>query len=190
MFIASLPVRQIARGVIAASALGLFTAAASADDDNFEVRSRSQRAKCLRTAPVVFNGDIVAAAVATPSLSTLVALLQKANLVGALSGPGPFTVFAPTNDAFAKIPAAVLTPIGSNVDLLTAVLTYHVSSEHADPRVPRNPDDVSTLQGQTLFLQSPKGVPMINQSTTSCQAVKTTNGTVWVIDSVLLPQFR
>lgn len=190
MSAATSSVRKLAHAVIAITGMAVLAPAAWASDDNAERSSRSQRAKCLRTAPVVFNGDIVAAAVATPSLSTLVALLQKANLVGALSGPGPFTVFAPTNEAFAKIPAAVLAPIGANVNVLSSVLTYHVSSEHADPRVPRNPDDVTTLQGQTLFLQSPKGVPMINQSTTSCQAVKTTNGTVWIIDSVLLPQFR
>jgi uncharacterized surface protein with fasciclin (FAS1) repeats len=172
------------RTAIAAAALALAASAASASGGG------APRLDCLKTAPVEFSGTLVEAAVATPALSTLVALLQAANLVGALSGPGPFTVFAPTNDAFSKIPAPVLSAIGGDVGVLTAVLTYHVSAGYADPRVPRRPLETATLQGQTLFLAAPEGKPMINQSSTSCQAVKTSNGTVWVIDSVLLPQFR
>ncbi len=174
------------RAAVAVAALALAAGAASATTGG----SVAQRLECLKTAPVDFSGTLVEAAVATPALSTLVALLQAANLVGALSGPGPFTVFAPTNDAFAKIPAPVLSAIGGDIGVLSAVLTYHVTAGAADPRVPRRPLETATLQGQTLFLAAPEGKPMINQSTTACQAVKTSNGTVWVIDSVLLPQFR
>jgi uncharacterized surface protein with fasciclin (FAS1) repeats len=110
-------------------------------------------------------------------------------LVDALNGPGPLTVYAPTNAAFAAIPGAVLGAIGGDTAVLTAVLTYHVSAGIKDPRRPLYPLEVKTLQGQTVFFDFDKA-PQINQSTASCQAVRTTNGIVWIIDSVLLPQFK
>ena len=146
-------------------------------------------AECVRAAPVDFPGTIAEAAIATPALSTLVDLVVAADLVGALSQPGDLTVFAPTNDAFAAIPAPVLGAIGSDLGLLSAVLTYHVVAGPADPRtaVTRK---AATLQGQTLYTGFERGVgARINNSVAGCTAVRTTNGTVWVIDSVLLPQF-
>ena len=144
---------------------------------------------CRKTKLTDFEGTIVDAAIATPALSTLKDLVIAADLAGALSGAGPFTVFAPTNDAFAKIPGAVLSAIGSDKATLTSVLTYHVTPGHTDPRKSLWPREVKTLQGQTLFLDYDK-TPQINQSNATCQGVRTTNGVVWVIDSVLLPQFK
>lgn len=147
---------------------------------------------CATTPPVKVEGTIVDAAVATPALSTLVGAVVGAGLVDTLNSPGPFTVFAPTNDAFANIPASILTPIVGDVDLLTAVLTYHVvagANRHIDPRwVYRRAVEVETVQGQTLFFNR-NGGPQVNQSNVSCQPVHTSNGVVYVIDSVLLPQF-
>ncbi len=74
--------------------------------------------------------------------------------------------------------------------VLPAVLTYHVSPGTVDPRRPLLPE-VPTLQGQTLFVEYEKrNGPQVDQSKASCTGVRTSNGTVWVIDSVLLPQFR
>jgi len=143
---------------------------------------------CLRTPLVQFNGTIVDAAVATPALSTLTDLVVNAGLADALSAPGNLTVYAPTNDAFSKIPGDLLAAIGSDNDVLTAVLTYHVVNGSADPRRSPVPREVSTLQGQTVFLDYDNG-PQVNQSNAACQGVRTSNGTVWIIDSVLLPQF-
>ena len=146
--------------------------------------------QCARTALTVFDGTIVDAAIATPALSTLVSLVVAADLVGPLSAPGSLTVFAPTNDAFAKIPGPVLGAIGADTALLTSVLTYHVVGGAADPREP-GLREVSTLQGQSLFLEFERGTgPSVNQSVANCRGVKTTNGTVWIIDSVLQPQYR
>jgi len=145
---------------------------------------------CRHTQLTEFPGTIVDAAIATPPLSTLVSLVIAADLTGALSGKGPLTVFAPTNDAFAKVPAALLDLIGSDPKLLTKVLTYHVTSGTADPRRNLIPTQVHTLQGQTLFLAYDADGASVNQSVASCKGVKTTNGTVWLIDSVLLPQFK
>lgn len=144
-----------------------------------------------RHAPMVnFPGTIVDAAIATPELSTLVNLVVSANLVGALSAPGNLTVFAPTNDAFGKVPAPLLGLIGGDADLLTSVLTYHVSAGSVDPRRHLIPTQVKTLQGQTLFVGYDKDGASVNQSVAACKGVKTNNGTVWLIDSVLLPQFK
>ena len=146
--------------------------------------------KCRHTQLTEFPGTIVDAAVATPELSTLVSLVQSANLVGPLAGKGPLTVFAPTNDAFAKVPAPLLNLIGSDINLLTSVLTYHVSAGTADPRRSLIPSQVKTLQGQTLYVGYDADGASVNQSNAVCKGVKTTNGTVWLINSVLLPQFK
>ena len=146
--------------------------------------------ECRKTQAVHFDGTIVDAAVATPALSTLTSLVVAAGLADALSAPGNLTVFAPTNDAFGKIPAPVLGAIGGDLAVLTAVLTYHVVPGAADPRGPRK-TEVATLQGQTLFVGFERGTgASVNQSTADCTAVRTSNGTVWIVDSVLLPQFR
>jgi len=148
-------------------------------------------AQCVRTQAVDFPGTIVDAAVATPALSTLTSLVVAAGLGGPLSAPGNLTVYAPTNAAFAKIPPSVLGAIGGDAAVLTEVLTYHVADGKADPRKPVT-GKVTSLQGQTLFVgyDRKSDAPMINQSRADCTAVRTTNGTVWIIDSVLLPQFR
>ena len=146
--------------------------------------------QCSRTPLTVFDGTIVDAAIATPELSTLVSLVVAAGLVEALAAPGSLTVFAPTNAAFGKIPAGVLGAIGGDPTVLTSVLTYHVVAGAADPR-DLGVRETHTLQGQTLFLEFEKGVgPSVNQSVADCRGVKTTNGTVWLIDGVLQPQYR
>jgi uncharacterized surface protein with fasciclin (FAS1) repeats len=151
--------------------------------------------QCLSTPPTPFDGTIVEAVVTTCAktgqLCTLQNLVIAADLTGALSGPGPLTVYAPTDEAFEKIPGAVLAAIGSAPGVLTAVLKYHVSPGIKDPRKPLYPLEVKTLQGQTVFLDYDRGQgPQINQSTANCAGVRTTNGIVWIIDSVLLPQFK
>ncbi len=144
---------------------------------------------CLRTEPVQFQGTIVDAAVATPAFSTLVKVLTAANLVSALQGPGPFTVFAPTDEAFGKIPGPLLQSIVADPTVLTAVLTYHVVPDSVGPRRTTRVKEVDTLQGQSVFFSVDEEGPRVNQSNIACQAVRTTNGTIFVIDSVLLPQF-
>ena len=148
-------------------------------------------AQCRSTTAVDFPGTIVDAAVATPALSTLTSLVVNAGLADALAAPGDLTVFAPTNEAFGAIPPALLGAIGSDTAVLTAVLTYHVVPGRADPRTPIT-RKFESLQGQTLFAgwDRASGAPMINQSKADCTAVRTSNGTVWIVDSVLLPQFR
>jgi len=146
--------------------------------------------KCRHTQLTPFNGTLVEAAIATPELSTLVSLVKAAGLVDALSAPGQLTVFAPTNSAFGKVPVPLLDLIGGDTKLLTQVLTYHVTPETTDPRRNLIATQAPTLQGQTVYVGYDKDGPSVNQSTAACKGVKTSNGTVWVIDSVLLPQFK
>jgi uncharacterized surface protein with fasciclin (FAS1) repeats len=157
---------------------------------NANAAGRSDISDCANTPIVEFNGTIVDAAIATPELSTLVTAVQAAGLVEALSGDGSFTVYAPTNDAFANLPEPILNALLAEPEtLLREVLFYHVSMDgHRDPRVARL-REIPTVNGQTVFFNRGVSGPEINQSNVSCEGVRTTNGDVWIIDSVLLPQF-
>ena len=146
--------------------------------------------KCNRTPLVQFDGTIAEAAIATPALSTLVTALSAADLVDTFNGEGNFTVFAPTNDAFGAIPGPILNEILADKDVLTAVLAYHVVARKVDPRRTWFVSRTNSLLGQKLFFSRSNGSPSINNSSASCQGVKTSNGIVWIIDSVLMPQFR
>ena len=117
-------------------------------------------------------GDIVDIAAANPDFSTLVTAVQAAGLVDTLKGPGPFTVFAPTNEAFAKLPAGTVEELlkPENKDKLVAILTYHVvSGAVMSESLAGQKMDVATVQGQTVHING-------------------TNGVIHVIDTVLLPK--
>ncbi|AWI53911.1 hypothetical protein DEH84_11100 [Aquabacterium olei] len=182
--------RHALRSITVRLGLATLLAAAAVAPASASTSVLQRYLQCKHTTLTEFPGTIVDAAVATPELSTLVNLVQAANLVGPLSGKGPLTVFAPTNAAFGKVPPALLNLIGSDVGLLTSVLTYHVTPGTADPRRSLLSSQVTTLQGQSLFLVYDGNGASVNQSVAACKGVKTTNGTVWIIDSVLLPQFR
>lgn len=177
--------RALAAAALAAPILSLLPTGAQAGPVGLQAWLQ-----CRGTPLTEFNGTIVDAAVATPELSTLVSLVQAANLLGPLSAKGQLTVFAPTNAAFTKVPAPLLDLIGSDANLLTSVLTYHVTTGSADPRRTLTPTQVKTLNGQSVFVGFDASGASVNQSTAACKGVKTSNGTVWIIDSVLLPQFK
>ena len=175
-------------------ALAGHAGSASADAGDGETGNwRRDYFRCATTPPVTFQGTIVDAVLATPDLKSLADAVVAAGLVGTLNGAGPFTVFAPTDAAFAKIPAPVLAAITADAALLTAVLTYHVVPGNGrlfDPRQAfATPRELATAQGQSVFLNRTMAAPQVNQSNVSCQPVATDNGTVYIVDSVLLPQF-
>ena len=139
------------------------------------------------------TGNIVELAVATPDLSTLVTALKAAKLTGALSGKGPFTVFAPTNEAFAKLPSATLKRLlePKNVKELQAVLEYHVIAGAAVHSKDLKPEQqVKTLEGEELFISasSRDGVRINGVSKVTTADVDATNGVVHIIDHVLVPK--
>lgn len=144
---------------------------------------------CVSTNKAQFDGSIVDAAIATPELSTLVDLVVAAGLDEALATTEEITVFAPTNDAFGALPPELVDVVVGDIDLLTGVLTYHVTMGHPDPRKLSGAvaQRKETLQGQSVYFSRSNGEPRVNNAGVACQGVQTDNGTVWIIDSVLLP---
>jgi uncharacterized surface protein with fasciclin (FAS1) repeats len=144
-------------------------------------------AECLAVPITQFDGTVVDAALATPELSTLVDALVAAGLVDALNDAEDVTVYAPTNDAFAAIPGDILGAIVGDEGLLTAVLTYHVTAGTNDPRSFVPPVRRDTLLGQKVYYAYADGAPRVNNAAVNCSGVQTSNGIVWLIDSVLIP---
>ena len=134
--------------------------------------------------------DIVDTAVSAGSFETLVAAVKAADLVDTLKSKGPFTVFAPTDAAFAKLPAGTVADLlkPMNRDKLVAVLTYHVvpgkvmSGDISGKRL-----DVKTVQGQTVAIDATQGV-RINCAKVTAADVGASNGVIHVIDTVILPK--
>jgi uncharacterized surface protein with fasciclin (FAS1) repeats len=130
--------------------------------------------------------DIVDTAVAAGSFKTLVVAIQKADLVETLKGKGPFTVFAPTDEAFAKIPKAQLDALLMDKAKLSAVLTYHVV-----PALVLAKDvkagEVATVEGGKLTITTDSGV-MVNNAKVVTTDVMASNGVIHVIDTVLMPK--
>ena len=139
----------------------------------------------------VESNDLVETAVAAGQFKTLAAALEAAELIDALKGTGPFTVFAPTDEAFAKLPAgtveALLKP--ENKEKLKAVLLYHVvpGSVTADQVTKLNGRSVKTLQGSSIKVKTSYGVKVDNASVTQTD-IKASNGVIHVIDTVLMPK--
>jgi uncharacterized surface protein with fasciclin (FAS1) repeats len=123
----------------------------------------------------------------TASLSTLVAALKAADLVDTLSGKGPFTVFAPNNDAFDAIPKATLTYLLANQTALTQVLTYHVVSGKVLSTDLKNGEKVKTLEGDNVTVKLDGSGVMVNDAKVIKADVMASNGVVHIIDKVLLP---
>jgi uncharacterized surface protein with fasciclin (FAS1) repeats len=132
--------------------------------------------------------DIIETALAAGKFSTLAAALGAAGLIQTLKGDGPFTVFAPTDEAFSKIPAETLSDLlqPENKAKLTAILTYHVVSGRMYALAISNMESATTLQGQTLQFSKRDGVK-INDATVLTADVEATNGVIHIIDAVLLP---
>lgn len=99
------------------------------------------------------------------------------------------TLFAPTDEAFESIPTDIAAAIIGDEAILTTVLAYHVTPKKVDPRRVLYIRKLNTLAEQKLFASRTRNEPMVNQSNVSCEGYRTANGLVWVIDSVLLPQF-
>jgi uncharacterized surface protein with fasciclin (FAS1) repeats len=133
------------------------------------------------------SGDIVDVAVSAGSFNTLAAALQAAELIDTLKGEGPFTVFAPTDDAFAKIPQDQLDALLADKDQLTAVLTYHVVPGKVMAADVIGLDSATTVQGGALEIDTADGVK-IGEATVIQTDIEASNGVIHVIDTVLIPK--
>jgi uncharacterized surface protein with fasciclin (FAS1) repeats len=132
--------------------------------------------------------DIVDVAVAAGSFKTLVAAVQAAGLVEVLKRPGPLTVLAPTDDAFAKIPKADLDALMKDKAKLAAVLQYHVLTGNVSAADLKMMKDFGTAQGQRIQISSAGGSLKINNATVVKPDISASNGVIHVLDTVLLPK--
>ena len=132
--------------------------------------------------------DIVETALAARKFSTLAASLNAADLITTLKGAGPFTVFAPTDEAFAKLPPHTVSELlqPENKERLKAVLAYHVVARRVTSNQVVELKSVRTVQGQALRVEVEKGV-RINDANVIKADIEAANGIIHVIDSVLLP---
>ncbi len=133
--------------------------------------------------------SIVEIASGNPDFSTLVAALTAADLVGALSGDGPFTVFAPTNEAFAKLPAGTVETLlkPENKDKLTAILTYHVVSGKVTAADVVKLTEAKSLQGDTIAITVANGGVKVDDANVVMTDIEASNGVIHVIDAVIMP---
>ena len=133
-------------------------------------------------------GDIVAVASGNESFSTLVAAVGAAGLVETLQGAGPFTVFAPTNEAFAALPAGLVDALllEENRETLVKILTYHVVGSKVMAADVAS-GDVATVEGSTLSVVVADGVTINGTSAVTATDVMASNGVIHVIDAVLVP---
>jgi uncharacterized surface protein with fasciclin (FAS1) repeats len=130
--------------------------------------------------------DIVDTAVAAGSFNTLAKLLTDAGLVETLKGEGPFTVFAPTDAAFAAVPAETLAALAADKAMLTKVLTYHVVPGKV-MAADITAGDVATVAGPNVAITVTDGKVMVNDATVATADVAASNGVIHVIDKVILP---
>lgn len=133
-------------------------------------------------------GDIVGQALTAGQFFTLAGLLLEAGLVDALRDPGPFTVFAPVDDAFLSVPAATMDAVFADKDLLTSVLTYHVvAGEALNLADMESGTTLTTLQGSTLTITKEGDKTFVNGIEIVVGDVPATNGVIHVISGVLVP---
>ena len=131
--------------------------------------------------------NIVQTAISAGQFKTLASLLTKAGLAGALQGTGPFTVFAPTDAAFAKVPKATLTALGKDKAKLRAVLLYHVVKGKVTAAQAMKLRSAKTLNGKPLSIRVSGGKVLVGGATVTKADVMASNGVIHVVNKVLIP---
>ena len=134
--------------------------------------------------------DIVDTAVGAGSFKTLVAAVKAADLVDTLKGKGPFTVFAPTDEAFAKLPAGTVESLlkPENKNKLVAILTYHVVAGKVTAKDVVNLTEAKTVQGSSVKIAVKEGKVSVDGANVVKTDIETSNGVIHVIDAVILPK--
>lgn len=176
------------RSLLASFSLALLAACggAPADDAAATVDSTTvaPAAEAAPSAPV----DIVETALAAGNFSTLAQALTAAGLVETLKGPGPFTVFAPTDEAFSKIPPADLQALLADKAALTKVLTYHVVAGNVPSSQVVGMTSATTVEGSPISIAVVDGKVVLNgTSTVTATDIAASNGVIHVIDAVIMP---
>lgn len=156
--------------------LFLFIAGCGSDDDDGDNASASSA-----------SANIVDTAIAAGNFNTLVTAVSAAGLVDALSGDGPLTVFAPTDDAFAKLPAGTVDALLEDIPTLTSILTYHVVPGEFEAAHVLESASLPTLNGKGLFPSLNGDQPRINNANIISTDIRASNGIIHAIDTVLIP---
>jgi uncharacterized surface protein with fasciclin (FAS1) repeats len=140
--------------------------------------------------PKAASKDIVDTAVAAGSFKTLAAALQAAGLVETLKGAGPYTVFAPTDEAFAKLPAGTVDELlkPENKEKLVAILTYHVVPGDVMAAQVMKMNSAKTVNGQSVTISATGGTVMVDSAKVVKADIACSNGVIHVIDTVLMPK--
>ncbi|MGD8441426.1 MAG: fasciclin domain-containing protein [Holophagae bacterium] len=133
------------------------------------------------------SNNIVETAVSAGSFETLVAAVKAANLADTLAGEGPYTVFAPTDEAFAKLPEGTVENLLANPDQLREILLYHVVPGKVTAAQVVNLDRATTAQGSDIAIKVADGAVMVNDASVITTDIETSNGVIHVIDRVILP---
>lgn len=172
-----------------AAVLSVFTFAACGETETDATETDMDMEEVVEEEPETPANSIVDIAISSPDHSTLVSALQAAGLVETLQGDGPFTVFAPTNDAFAALPAGTVDNLlkPENEEMLTSILTYHVVSGSVMAGDLSDGQTITTLQGDELTVSIENGTVMINEATVTTPNLEGSNGVIHVIDGVLMP---
>ncbi|MDV5058585.1 fasciclin domain-containing protein [Vibrio diabolicus] len=138
----------------------------------------------------MMKADIVDVATENGSFNTLVAAVRAADLVDTLKGEGPFTVFAPTDDAFAKLPDGTIDMLlmPENKDKLVSILTYHVVPGKVMAADVVKLNKATTVQGQDVMIKTMGDKVMVNDANVMATDVKAKNGVIHVIDTVIMPK--
>jgi uncharacterized surface protein with fasciclin (FAS1) repeats len=134
------------------------------------------------------SGDIIETAGSAGSFTTLARAIEAAGLTETLKGEGPFTVFAPTDEAFAKLPEETLNALLQDREKLAAILTYHVVPRKVGSAEVAQLDTVSTVNGKALRIAAADGKVTVGDATVIQADVPATNGVIHAIDTVLLPE--
>jgi uncharacterized surface protein with fasciclin (FAS1) repeats len=142
----------------------------------------------LNAAPSGAEKNIVQTAVAAGKFKTLASLLKKAGLAGTLQGKGPFTVFAPTDAAFAKVPDATLEALGQDKAKLRSVLLYHVAKGKLTAAKVVKRESVKTLNGQRVKIRVRDDKVFVGGARVTTPDVRASNGVIHVINKVLIPR--
>jgi uncharacterized surface protein with fasciclin (FAS1) repeats len=166
----------------------MFLAVAACGGGNAETKSASETPTSGAMSSA--KGDIVATAEGAGQFKTLLAAVKAADLEGTLRGPGPFTVFAPTDDAFAKLPAGTVDSLlkPENKDKLKAVLTYHVVAGNVPSSEAVKLTSAKTVNGKDLRLAATGGGLEVNGAKVVKADIAASNGVIHVIDKVVIPE--
>ncbi|MCU0615852.1 MAG: fasciclin domain-containing protein [Gemmatimonadaceae bacterium] len=177
------------RSVLAGLALVSLAACGGATADNAAATTDSTTVATDSAAPATpATVDIVETALAAGSFSTLAQALTAAGLVETLKGPGPFTVFAPTDDAFAKIPPADLQALLADKEALTKVLTYHVVAGNVPSTQVVGMTSATSVEGSAITIAVVDGKVVLNGNSNVIKTdVAASNGVIHVIDAVIMP---